>query len=324
MLVNINRSILKILTKEPQNITNRINTFMPGFPCDSSDDGFIPDEMYDGVRDQIRTQRQKLGRSLTEEEIAEIYITEGLEPPREAYRNGRTYVDYGFDMEEFEEEIYDGVKDKIECKTKELGRYLTEEEIEACFIAEGIEPPLNCYEDAYGNDEGEEGYVRIKFKDKPNKAEENDSENPSQLQTTPPALWMDEDDSRCRTIMIKQYHMEKLLKKNKIKAQGEDTLTHQPDAPVKLQSYSTEDTNGQIIAGTQNQPDSIEELMALHGITRRMAEYFAAAQRIAQESGVTATLVPQNKDHSTTPKTRFVFLAEKPQTDYEQNSTKQE
>ena len=67
---------------------------MPGFPCDNSGDDFIPDEMYDGVRDTIRTQRQKLGRPLTEEEIAEIYITEGLEPPGECYSEGRTYVDY--------------------------------------------------------------------------------------------------------------------------------------------------------------------------------------------------------------------------------------
>ena len=147
---------------------------MPGFPCDNSGDDFIPDEMYDGVRDTIRTQRQKLGRPLTEEEIAEIYITEGLEPPGECYSEGRTYVDYGFNMEEFEEEIYHEVRGKIESKTKELGRYLTEEEIEGCFIAEGIEPPLNCYEDAYGDDEGEEGYVRIKFEPKTNQPGDDD------------------------------------------------------------------------------------------------------------------------------------------------------
>ncbi|MEN9469325.1 MAG: hypothetical protein RL630_1058 [Verrucomicrobiota bacterium] len=151
---------------------------MPSFPCDNSDD-FVPDEMYDSVRDEIRTQRQKLGRPLTEEEIAEIYITEGLEPPREVYCGGRTYVDYGFNMEEFEEEIYDGVRDKIKSKTKEFGRYLTKEEIKACFIAEGIEPPLNCYEDAYGDGE-EEGYASMQIDEKPLRAEENESEDSSQ------------------------------------------------------------------------------------------------------------------------------------------------
>ena len=155
---------------------------MPGFPCDNSGDDFIPDEMYDGVRDTIRTQRQKLGRPLTEEEIAEIYITEGLEPPGECYSEGRTYVDYGFNMEEFEEEIYDEVRDKIKSKTKEFGRYLTEEEIETCFIAEGIEPPLNCYEDAYGDGE-EEGYASMQIEEKPLRPKENESEDSSQSET---------------------------------------------------------------------------------------------------------------------------------------------
>ena len=172
---------------------------MPSFPCDNADD-FIPDEMYDSVRDEIRTLRQKLGRSLTEEEIAEIYINEGLEPPREAYRNGMTYVDYGFDMEELEEEAV---------------------------------------------------------------AEANTDE-----------------------------------------------------API-------DETKEQAVAPITTQQNSENELTDIETLSPRAAEYFRILKEISQKSGVTATLVPQNKDHSTTQKTRYVFLAGKPQSDSDQNSTKQ-
>jgi hypothetical protein len=173
---------------------------MPSFPCDNADD-FIPDEMYDSVRHEMRELQKKLGRSLTEEEIAEIYNDEGLEPPREVYRNGRTYVDYGFDMEELEEEAV---------------------------------------------------------------AKANTDE-----------------------------------------------------API-------DETKEQAVAPITTQQNSENELTDIETLSPRMAEYWKGCQTIAQEFGAIATLVPQNKDHSTTPKTRFVFLAGKPQTDYEQNSTKQE
>jgi hypothetical protein len=297
---------------------------MPSFPCDNSDD-FVPDEMYDAVRLGIRTQRQKLGRPLTEEEMAPIYEMYGVEPPRECYSGGRYYVDYGFNMEEFEEEIYDEVRDKIESKTKELGRYLTEEEIKGCFIAEGIEPPLNCYEDAYGDDKGEEGYVRIKFEAKPNQPDEDKLGNSNQDQASTPQTSFEEVDSILnRAFVRRQIHMEKLLKEKNLKTRSKKKQTNQTDAPIKISHESSKDSEHQSIAATPTQPNSIEELMALHGITRRMAEYFAGAQRIAQEHGITATLAPQKRDHSTPPKTRFIFLAGKTQTDSEQKPTDQQ
>jgi hypothetical protein len=71
---------------------------MPLFPCDNTDD-IVPDEMYDSVRHEMRKLQKKLGRSLTEEEIAEIYNDEGLEPPTETYRAG-THADHEFDQQE--------------------------------------------------------------------------------------------------------------------------------------------------------------------------------------------------------------------------------
>ena len=82
------------------------------------------------------------------------------------------------------DEMYDSVRYTIELKTKELGRYLTKEEVEACFLEDGFDPPDNCYEDAYGDDEGEEGYVRIKFEAKTNQPDEDKLVASNQEQTT--------------------------------------------------------------------------------------------------------------------------------------------
>ena len=102
--------------------------------------------------------------------------------------------------------------------------------------------------------------------------------------------------------------MEKLLKEKNLKTRRKKKQANQTDDPTKIEHESNKDTEDQTITATPNQPNSIEELMALHGITRRMAEYFAGAQRIAQKHGVTATLIPQKRVPSTTTKTRFVFL----------------
>ncbi|MEN9469326.1 MAG: hypothetical protein RL630_1059 [Verrucomicrobiota bacterium] len=70
---------------------------------------------------------------------------------------------------------------------------------------------------------------------------------------------------------------------------------------------------------TTTQQNSEDESPNLETMSSRMAEYWNLGQQAAQKFGVTATLIPQNKDHSTTPKTRFVFLAGRPQTESEQN-----
>jgi hypothetical protein len=299
---------------------------MPGFPCDNSGGDFIPDEMYDGVRDTIRTQRQKLGRPLTEEEIAEIYISEGLEPPREGYCGGRTYVDYGFNMEEFEEEIYDEVRGKVESKTKELGRYLTEEELEGCFIAEGIEPPLNCYEDAYGDDEGEEGYVRIKFEPKTNQPDEDKLGNSNQEQASTPQTSFEEDDSILNRAFVRRYiHTEKLLKEKNLKTRRKKKQANQTDAPIKINHESSKNTENQTIEVSPNHaeenesedssqsetikvPFSEEALRELEADSPLAAEYWRGLQAIAQEHGINSTFTIRKKPPSATKKVRFVFL----------------
>lgn len=43
-------------------------------------------------------------------------------------------------------------------------------------------------------------------------------------------------------------------------------------------------------------------------LSPQMEEYWRLLQEIAQESGVTATLIPQNKAPTNTVKTRFIFL----------------
>ena len=139
------------------------------------------------------------------------------------------------------DEMYDSVRYTIELKTKELGRYLTKEKVEACFLEDGFDPPDNCYEDAYGDDEGEEGYVRIKFEAKTNQPDED-----------------------------------KLVASNQ-----EQTTTQQ---------------------------NSTDELQDSEPLSPKMAAYWKICQEIAQESGVTATLIPQKRVPSTTTKTRFVFL----------------
>ena len=57
---------------------------MPSFPCDNADD-FVPDEMYDIVRDEIEKKRRELGRDLTQDEIDKCYTDEGFDPPTEWY-----------------------------------------------------------------------------------------------------------------------------------------------------------------------------------------------------------------------------------------------
>lgn len=222
------------------------------------------------------------------------------------------------------DEMYDSVRNTIEEKTNELGRYLTKEEIEACFLEEGFDPPNNCYEDAYGDDKGEEGYVRIKFEARPNQPDEDKLGNSNQDQASTPQTSFEEVDSILnRAFVRRQIHMEKLLKDKNLKTRSKKKQTNQTDAPIKISHESSKDSEHQSIAATPTQLNSIEELMALHGITRRMAEYFAGAQRIAQEHGITATLAPQKKDHSTPPKTRFIFLSGKTHADSEQKPTDQ-
>jgi hypothetical protein len=140
------------------------------------------------------------------------------------------------------DEMYDSVRYTIELKTKELGRYLTKEEVEACFLEDGFDPPDNCYKDAYGDDEGEEGYVRIKFEPKLN----------------------------------------------------------QPDDDDKLGNLNQEQIS--------TQQNSTDELQDSEPLSPKMAAYWRIFQEIAQESGVTATLIPQKRVPSTTTKTQFVFL----------------
>ena len=57
---------------------------MPSFPCDNTGD-FVPDEMYDIVRDEIEKKTQEFGRDLTQDEIDKCYTDEGFEPPTESY-----------------------------------------------------------------------------------------------------------------------------------------------------------------------------------------------------------------------------------------------
>lgn len=173
---------------------------MPSFPCDNSDD-FIPDEMYDSVRDEIETQQKQLGRMLTEEEIAAIYEMEGLEPPAETYPS-RKYV--GFD---------------------------------------------------------------------------------------------DEDETS-----------------------DENAATEEDASPQVL----IENQDEQTVAQTATQQSSNDQSTDMQDLSPRMAEYWNGLQEIAQKYGATATLAPQKKDHSTTPKTRFIFLAGKTQTDSEQKPTDQQ
>ena len=59
---------------------------MPAFPCDNTED-FVPDEMYDIVRDNIERKKIELGRELTQEEIDKCYTDEGFDPPTETYRS---------------------------------------------------------------------------------------------------------------------------------------------------------------------------------------------------------------------------------------------
>jgi hypothetical protein len=43
------------------------------------------------------------------------------------------------------DEMYDIVRDNIEMKRRELGRELTQTEIDKCYTEEGLEPPTEHY-----------------------------------------------------------------------------------------------------------------------------------------------------------------------------------
>jgi hypothetical protein len=77
---------------------------------------------------------------------------------------------------------------------------------------------------------------------------------------------------------------------------------HIPDPLRKL-------TNHQEGVPTTTQQNSQDESDNSETLSPQMAEYWKHLQAIAQEFGVTATLVPQKKVPPTTTKTRFIFLA---------------
>lgn len=100
----------------------------------------------------------------------------------------------------------------------------------------------------------------------------------------------------------------------------ESTGTEEDASPQVL----IENQDEQTVAQTITQQNSENESEDIENLSPRAAEYFRILQQISQKSGVTATLAPQKRDHSTTTKTRFVFMAGQPQTDSEQKPTDQQ
>lgn len=127
----------------------------------------------------------------------------------------------------FKEGALELVFEAIEEKEKELGRKLTQEEIDACYREEDVDPPTEVYR-------------------------------------TP----------------IEEY---------------DDELEDDINPNVKMEQIN-------VSTSEHKNPEDIEQL------SPQMEEYWRLLQEIAQESGVTATLIPQNKAPTNTVKTRFIFL----------------
>ena len=58
---------------------------MAGFPCDNSQDGFVGEEIYELVYEDIANEEKRLGRDLTIKERDKIYRDNGAPFPAEMY-----------------------------------------------------------------------------------------------------------------------------------------------------------------------------------------------------------------------------------------------
>ena len=58
---------------------------MPGFSCDNSQDGFVGEEIYELVYEDIANEEKRLGRDLTIKERDKIYRDNGAPIPAEMY-----------------------------------------------------------------------------------------------------------------------------------------------------------------------------------------------------------------------------------------------
>jgi hypothetical protein len=58
---------------------------MAGFPCDNSQDGFVGEEIYELVYEDIANEEKRLGRDLTIKERDQIYRDNGAPIPAEMY-----------------------------------------------------------------------------------------------------------------------------------------------------------------------------------------------------------------------------------------------
>lgn len=58
---------------------------MPGFPCDNSQDGFVGEEIYELVYEDIANEEKRLGRDLTIKERNKIYRDNGAPIPTKMF-----------------------------------------------------------------------------------------------------------------------------------------------------------------------------------------------------------------------------------------------
>jgi len=58
---------------------------MPGFSCDNSQDGFVGEEIYELVYEDIANEEKRLGRDLTIKERNKIYRDNGAPIPTEMF-----------------------------------------------------------------------------------------------------------------------------------------------------------------------------------------------------------------------------------------------
>ena len=109
---------------------------MPGFSCDNSQDGFVGEEIYELVYEDIANEEKRLGRDLTIKERDKIYRDNGAPIPAEMY-----FGPYSDDEDE--------VEDSPQAATGEQAIEVTPDQTEDSSNESEISEPLSPLMERY-------------------------------------------------------------------------------------------------------------------------------------------------------------------------------
>ena len=114
---------------------------MPGFPCDNSQDGFVGEEIYELVYEDIANEEKRLGRDLTIKERDKIYRDNGAPIPAEMY-----FGPYPEDEDEVEDSLQATTEEQaIEATPDQAEENESEDSSNESEISEPLSPLMEEY-----------------------------------------------------------------------------------------------------------------------------------------------------------------------------------